>query len=332
LRQSVFAVAVVCVSAVFLTGCDSSSRDAGVVDRKNRAETSAAATQADLGGDGLGDSQSGSDAVEASRLTLHWAKPGLAPLFIDDGSDDGRGIGDQMFIQIQELMPQYNHVNLSLNYPRLLEELRKGSNVCAILHYTSERARYMAYSRAVVVTPSYQLYVSAKALTRFKEKTGWTGAPASFDQLLSMSDGLKMAVTPGQSYGVQRDEILNRHLDKVELVRSFADQEALVKMLAANRIDMVLGFPWVINYRAEQLDVRSDLVKVPLNDVAQYEASYMACADTPLGRDVVKAIDEISPPVHDRSKSFLPRWLTAKESQQYYGVYYEYFFEAKSLP
>jgi len=280
----------------------------------------------------LVDSHSNSIAVKAGKPTLYWAKPGLAPLFIDDGSDDGRGIGDQMFVQIQELMPQYHHVNLSLNYPRLLEELRKGSNVCAILHYTPERAKFMVYSQAVVVTPSYQLYVSAKALTRFKEKTGWAGASDSFDRLLSMSDGLKMAVTPGQSYGAERDEILGRHLDKVELVRSFANQETLVKMLAANRMDMVLGFPWVINYRVELLDVRSDLVKVPLNDVAQYEASYMACADTPLGRAVVKAIDEISPPVHDRSKSFLPRWLTAKESQLYYGVYHEYFFEAKSLP
>mgnify|MGYP002700288134 CR=1 FL=1 len=332
MRQSIFAVVVICLNAILLGGCDSSSREAERIDAKSRTDALEVTVPTELTPDDLIDTDLNHNAVNTARPLLHWAKPGLAPLFIANGSDQGRGMGDQMFVQVQELMPRYDHVNLSLNYPRLLEELRKGSNVCGILHYTPERARYMVYSRAVVVTPSYQLYVSAKALARFKEKTGWAGAPASFDQLMSMSDGLKMAVTPGQSYGAGRDEILNRHVDKVELIRSFADQEALVKMLAANRVDMVLGFPWVINYRAEQLDVRSDLVKIPLNDVAQYEASYIACADTPLGRDVVKAIDEISPPVHDRSKSFLPRWLTAKESQLYYGVYHEYFFEAKPLP
>lgn len=332
MRQAIFIVAVICASAVLLGGCDFSSQEPEKIDVKRHGEAPEAVAATELSAGIQPGDHSGQNAVKTAKPVLQWAKPGLEPLFIDDGTDVGRGVGDQMFVQVQELMPQYDHVNLRLNYPRLLEELRKGSNVCAILHHTPEREKFMVYSQAVVVTPSYQLYVSTKALPRFKEKTGWAGESASFDQLLSMSHGLKMAVTPGQSYGAERDKILNRHFDKLEVIRSFADQEALVKMLAANRMDMVLGFPWVMNYRVEQLDIRSDMVKILLSDVAQYEASYIACADTPLGRSVVQSIDEISPPVHDRSKSFLPRWLTAKESQSYYTVYHEYFLEAKPLP
>ncbi len=322
-----FVVAMaICISTLVLVACDSPSKDVGsveVIEAKAEHQERAISNQIET---------SSEDEVHVDKPVLHWAKPGLAPLFIDDGTDEGRGIGDQMFVQVKDLMPQFYHVNLNLNYPRLLEELRKGSDVCAILHYSDERAKFIVYSKSVIITPSYQLYVSAKGLESFKKKTGWKGGPASFEELLSKSHGLRMAITPGQSYGAERDAILARHIDKVELIRSFADQEALIKMLAANRMDMVLGFPWVINYRLEQLDVRSDLVKVPLNDVAKFESAYIACADTELGRRVVKAVDEISPPIHDRSKSFLTRWLTAKESQEYYGIYHDYFFEDQELP
>ncbi len=266
------------------------------------------------------------------KPVIHWAKPGLAPLFVHEGANAGRGIGDQMFGDVQALMPQFHHVNLRLNYPRLLEELRRGSDVCAILHRTPEREAYMVFSRPVVITPSYQLYVSVKGLERFKQQTGWNGAPASFDQLLSNSDGLKMAVTPGQSYGAERDEILARHANQVELVKSFADQRALIKMLAANRMELVLGFPWVVNYATELLDIRADLVKVELNDVPQYEPAYIACADTAFGKRIVDTVDGISPSVHDRSKSYLTRWLTAKESQSYFAVYHAHFVEGTPLP
>lgn len=325
MQHSVVAGLFVCVS-LLLIACDHRSNEDEVIQVKVRsAEASPTALSSTL------DSES-SDEIHVDKPVLHWAKPGLAPLFIDEGEDLERGVGDHMFVQIQELLPQYYHVNLRLNYPRLLEELRKGSNVCAILHHTPEREKYMAYSQAVIVNPSYDLYVSAKGLKHFKDATGWSGNATSFDALMARSEGLKLAITPGQSYGAERDAILKRHGDKAEVIRSFADHQALVKVLAANRVDMVLGFPWVMNYHLEKLDSHSDLVKVPLNDVKQYEASYIACAETALGREVVSSINAISPSVHDRAKSFLPRWLTAKESQLYYGIYHDYFYDGKALP
>ncbi len=324
--RSLFVTSVVlCAFSLLLLGCDSSSKE-GIALNGGQLNSS------DDDGSEFTQAVIPVEKIPSEKPLLRWAKPGLAPLFIDDGSDEGRGIGDQMFVQAQELMPQFDHLNVRLNYPRLHEELRKGSDMCAILHYTQARDEFMVFSEPVIVSPSYQLYVSAKGLDKFKEKTGWQGGSASFDELLSKSYGLRLAVTPGQSYGIERDTILARYADRLELVRSFADHEALVKMLAANRIDMVLGFPWVVNYRLEQLDVRSDLVKVPLNDVPRYESAYIACADTGLGRRVIEAVNAISPPIHDRSKSFFTRWFTAKESQEYYGIYHDYFYENKALP
>jgi len=311
------------LSTLLLFACDAPSND----DDVTRMNTPVPKANTDAALNSTPESE-----VHVGTPVVQWAKPGLAPLFISTGAERERGVGDQMFVEVQDMMPQYNHVNLNLNFPRLLEELRKGSNICAILHHTQERADFSAYSQSVIVTPSYQLYVSAKGLERFKEKTGWSGEPMSFDEIMSKSRGLKIAITPGQSYGSERDGILKRNADKAEVVRSFANQETLVKMLAANRMDMMLGFPWVINYVMEKLDADADLIKVPLNDVVQYEASFIACADTPLGQSVVASINNISPPVHDRVKSALARWLTEKERQLYYEVYQEYYYEGKSLP
>ena len=326
-RHTFIAVVVVCMSTLLLIACDGPSKDGDVTRVNSRPVVPVpqvnvdAALNVDLEND-----------IHVEKPVLQWAKPGLAPLFISDGADRGRGVGDQIVALIEKLMPQYNHVSLNLNYPRLLEELRKGSNVCAILHYTPEREKFMAYSQSAIITPSYQLYVSAKALERFKEQTGWLGGPTSFDDIMAKSRGLKFAITPGQSYGSERDEILKRHADKAEIIRSFANQETLVKRLAVNRIDMILGFPWVINYIVDKLAMGTDLIKVPLNDVLQYEASFIACANTPWGRTAIASINSISPPVHDLAKDLLPRWLSENESQSYYDVYQKYYHEDKLLP
>ena len=319
MRHSPVFAFVVCLS---LCGCDtrqSAPSDSAAVDHAKSVTTSEAVS-------GL------EKTTQADLPLVQWAKPGLAPLFINSDEDREQGIGDQMFVQIQSEMPQFRHMNLFSNYARLLEEMRKGSDLCAILHKTPKREEFMVFSEPVVITPSYQLYISQKGMPRFIEKTGWDGNPIAFDDLLSRSRGLSLAVTPGQSYGVERDTIIERHLDKIELIRSFADHEALIKMLAAERMDMVLGFPWVVNYRLEKLDIRKDLVKIPLNDVAAFETAYIACSDTPVGRRVVDAVNAISPPVHDRAKSFLTRWLTAEESIAYYRVYHDFFIESVPLP
>jgi len=315
------------MSTLLLTACDRPSRDDGVTRANNRPITPMPQVNA-----GTALSTDLENGIQVDKPVLRWAKPGLAPLFLDDGPDRGRGVGDQVFVQVQKLMPQYSHINLSLNYSRLLEELRRGSDVCAILHHSQERDTFLVYSQPIIATPSYQLYVSAKGLKRFKDKTGWAGGLASFDDIMSKAQGLSIAITPDQSYGSDRDKILARHADKAEVIKGYSDQKALVKMLVANRMNMMLGFPWVINYEMERLGAGAELVKVPLHDVAQYEAVFIACADTPVGRAVVSSIDNIYPPVHDRVKDLLSRWLTRKENQEYYGVYQEYFFEGKPLP
>lgn len=327
MRQIVIAVIVICMSALFLLACDAPTKGSGSTGESNLSVVSTSDLYA-------GEAQSSDleSGIDIGKPVLRWAKPGLAPLFISDGADQGGGVGDRVFAQIQALMPQYHHVNLNLNYPRLLEELRKGSDVCAILYHSEEREKFVIYSQPIIATPSYQLYVSAKGLKRFKEKTGWTGGPVSFDDIMSKSKGLTIAITPGQSYGPDRDEVLARHADKAEVIKGYADQDTLVKMLVANRMDMVLGFPWVINYEVNLLEVSTELIKVPLQDMPPYETVFVACADTPLGRAAVAAINNISPPVHTRVKGLLSPWLTDEENQSYLEVYREYFLEGKPLP
>ena len=277
----------------------------------------------------------GSESLTASadaKPVIHWAKPGFAPLFIYDGVEQNRGIGDQIFSEIQELMPEYSHVNLKLNYSRLFEELLKGSEVCAILHHIPEREEFLVYSKPIIIYPTYQLYVSQKGLQRFKEQTQWSGGPIGFNHIMAKSRGLKMLITPRQSYGVDRDEVLKRYGDNVEFVKNFAGKDAMVKMLAADRMDMTLSLPLLMNYRMERDEIRSELVKVQLADVGRYDKSHIGCADTPQGRSVIATIDSLSPAVHERSKELVPRWLTAKETQEYYDIYQPYFFEGQTLP
>lgn len=298
-------LAFISISALCISACDSSNEP-----RKPTASSAKLAA-----------------AEPQSQVSpvVYWAKPGFAPLFILKGPFKERGMGDEIFSLLQQRIPGFKHINTEANYPRIITEMRKGTNMCAILHHNDERAEFMYFSKPVVITPSYQIYVSKKGRKALNERFDRDVKKESFDTLLSRSQGLNMAITPKQSYGPDRDGIIGKYRDSIEFSYNFTEQTTLMKRLASDRIDMVLAFPWVFNYELDLLGLHSHISKIHLTDMPIHQVSNIGCAKTSVGKQIVDAIDTMSPAPHAFLKEVVVDWLTPQEVNEYRSAYSTYF-------
>lgn len=266
--------------------------------------------------------------VGAGDNIIYWGKPSFAPMYITSGEDRNLGFGDIIVRELEKLLPQYQHEETRANYIRLMSEINRGNNTCVILHKTPEREQFAYYSNVLLLSPSYQLYSSASAQNKFQHFSGWREGQVSFNDLLANSEQLRMAKTPGHSYGQARDEIIRRHQKNLKIIKGYAGQKSLIKMLLAERVDLILEFPWVVNHHLKKFKIKpSQLKKVTLTDVPAYEPAYIACPKTPWGKKLVTALNSIEPPIHIQLGAYIEDWLEPVEMEEFRRASREYFGE-----
>lgn len=268
--------------------------------------------------------------ISQNANTIYWVKPGFEPLYIASGPLRDQGFGDRVITDLEQHLPHYTHKVMRANYMRLMAELRRGHNVCAILHYTPQRAAYIHYSNQLILAPSYQLYSSKDTMERLQHHPGWVEGRTSFETLLANNPKLRMALTPGHSYGKERDQIIYRYREQLDIVRGYAGQETLLKMLMAMRLDVILEFPWVVNHYQRQLGIApGDTHKVVLDDVPAYEPAYIACPKNAWGKAVVTAVNNISPAIGIQVRHYIEGWLEPSEIENYRKANHEFFADSQ---
>lgn len=258
--------------------------------------------------------------------SVQWVRPGFEPLFINSGVYRNQGIGDLTIVELGKALPQYKHATLNANYIRALTEIRRGNNACMILHRSAEREKFIYFSNAVFFTPSYQIYILSSQRSKFSLASSEYNGGVGFETFLTNSREMRMAHSRGHSYGKTRDAIFKRHRNKLQISHGYSGQRALIKMLLAGRVDFFLEFPWVVNHHLRELKINpAKLYKIQLTDVPAFDPSYIGCPQTVWGRSLISEINKLSPPMHQRVRDFVLRWLTPQEVKQYQQAYSEYF-------
>ncbi len=262
-----------------------------------------------------------------AESTVLWAKqPGYDPTFIVAGANQNRGVGDLIFDKLQRHLPQYQHDTIRANYIRTLTEIRRGNNVCALLHPTAERGQFVHFSNTVLLTPTYHLYTLVSQKNRFSQLAELHNDKMRFNQLLANSQRLRMAHTRGHSYGKTLDDIFEQHRDNVQISKGHAGQKALIKMLLAGRVDFILELPLVLNYQLRELNIDySEFHKVILSETPTYIPISVGCAKTPWGKSLVGALNKVLPALQKQIEELVVIWLAPEEAKAYRLAYSQYF-------
>ena len=194
-----------------------------------------------------------------------------------------------------------------------------------MLFKNDSRSEFIAFSDPIIMIPSYQLYVSQEAKNHFDDSFGTDVRKETFQNLLSRSNGFTMAMNPSQSYGITRDALIKKNIDHFDVYKNYSDQSIILKMLAVNRVQMSLFFPWVFNYRQDELGLRDSTYKINLTDVSEHVLVYVACPKTEIGLKLTAQINSLDSDFNKQLKQIVKEWLLPEEVEQYEKAYDQYF-------
>jgi len=223
---------------------------------------------------------------QVAWLTAHW--PPLMEL------DESRRhiTGGQRGVQLKMLqasLTQYNHINEEMPWSRFWYIVKKGDKVCNCMAIkTREREAIAQFSIPIsVALPSY--------IIMRKETFGQLGSPDALSLIDLMQDKRFSGILiKKRSYSNGIDEILQKQETGSNITRSFIDVETSIKMLARNRMDYILEYPFVITRTVDRSlpDLKDMFVHVPIREIAPFYFIYVACPKNEWGREMIRNIND----------------------------------------
>jgi uncharacterized protein (TIGR02285 family) len=228
-----------------------------------------------------------SAAAHAQDKVL-WLKTEWPPVFMRNS----QGFGDHSLAWLIERLPGYAHEIRGLPLPRLLKLMEDTENtVCAngLLRTPDREAKYLI-SRDLMRLPALGLVVrttDAKAYDPLRNDKG----EVEFRRLMQQ-EALDGVVNENRTYGHVLDELL-RHPVSGKTYARLPKTSGMVSMLAANRVDWALLYPFEAIWLARQEQTAPVLTVLPIAELPSLSNGGITCYRTPLAKNLVAQIDRI---------------------------------------
>jgi len=108
---------------------------------------------------------------------------------------------------------------------------------------------------------------------------------------------MSVGVRSGRSYGAAADALLKTYDGKPNLFRLTTPDasKSLFQMVAAERLDVVLGYPFEGAYHLAQDNPAANkgLKFYLLSEQTDYVLVHVVCAKSPLGQEVIRKVDAV---------------------------------------
>lgn len=227
-----------------------------------------------------------SGAVYAQDKVL-WLKTDWPPVF----RSNDKGFGDQALAWLIQRLPGYSHDIRRLPLPRLLKTLDEPQAiVCAsnLLRTPAREAQYLI-SRDIMRMPALSLVVRSADVNAYAGLRNSKGE-IEFRRLLeSRLDGV---VNENRSYGPVLDGLLQVAPATAPVTR-LPRTSSMVSMLAANRVDWILLYPFEAIWQARQEQTAPVLSNLPIAEIPPFGDGGVTCNRTPGAVRLVADIDRI---------------------------------------
>ncbi|MFK0086595.1 TIGR02285 family protein [Pseudomonas sp. NPDC090755] len=253
-----------------------------------------------------------------AKERLLWLLRDLPPLTIYEGASKGQGVIDHLLPMLIDNMPEYEHSIIRVNRARGIQMLQESGFTCdPTLLWTPERARYVHFSQPSLGMLSSGLVIRQQdqALVAPYLKNQQVDLPA-----LLANTPLKLGVVAERSYSPPVDALL-KTLPNDTLSRHYGNDAAanLLQMQQLGRLQLLLGYWPEARYLIQQQGWSSnDYRFYPIQGGARYQFIRVGCADTPLGREAVKHINQLLQPSRRETLADLyALWLDPELREQY---------------
>lgn len=257
--------------------------------------------------------------ARASEPVVRWLITDFPPLFILSGPEREHGLADIAQDIAAQRLTAYRHqrVEVPANYPRIEQEMKSLDNACfAGFLKTPAREKAFVFSQAYRLMLPIHLYVMAD-----REQPPVHDGEVDLQALLA-SGRFRLGVLGGRKYGTSIDPLLDEHAADRQVYRRYAlDQlDGLLGMLAAQSrdIDGVLAYPNEVAHRATASGKAPPNVRrYAIKGTPAYQAGYIACSNSDLGRALVKGIDQLLPEIRPAVARAYSATLQGDDKQRY---------------
>ena len=251
---------------------------------------------------------------------MKWRVISWPPMYIVKGEFKGQGIYDNVIKKLSDNLPQYKHSTIKMNTARVLKDMKNGEKIC----HPSVLAQSGTSLMNSILIP-HQIIMHKDAFKRLGDVKEY-----SIKELLN-NKKFKGGIVPNR-YSTTINEIINNIEDKKHLNIN-ANYESLINLLFKNRIDYIIEYAVVVNFKAKELNKKNLTISLNITDSGQdkFLPVYTKCPENEWGKLLISRINKI---LIDESKEadFLDsriKWYNEEDQKSLKSIYKEHYFKDK---
>lgn len=228
-------------------------------------------------------------SVTHAKEQMNWSVINWPPLMILQGENTGEGRYDLFLDLLQQQMPQYQHSKIEMNWNRVWTDIKAGKKVCNIMSLkNNKRTQFALFSNPSSVTLSNRIILKASTYELL-------GKPASLSiSELANHSKLSGAIESSRSYTQALDKLIDERSEHSKLKHYVTNSVQLMKMLTVGRFDYLIEYPFIASYLLKGMDKpNTKIISVPIQEIAPYSVSYLACPKTPWGEERIRVYNEV---------------------------------------
>lgn len=232
-------------------------------------------------------------AGDDEPVLIHWLVPDYPPAYIERGPRAGQGQGDQVLEWFRRALPEYRHSVRRESLARTMGILASAEgNFCVpgFPHFPGIREAMVAGNPIGVVPP-------LRVITLRDKVAGLPMRDGRVSLEAAMADtDLSLAVVAGRDY-LDVDDLVRRHRDQANVLTvSPGDMVgSLFGMLLSGRVDYLVEHGFMLPYvRSLEPERGEQLVMLPMREARQTVTLYPLCRNNAWGREVVRALNDIT--------------------------------------
>ena len=265
-----------------------------------------------------------------AKDTINWLYPDFPPTNIVSGTYKGEGVVNKMQKNIFKYLSDYEHREVTANFARILENMKKKQNICSsALLWNESRAKFIEYSIESFWVYPNMLIIKKEDIDQFKEYKDSNGNYSLEDILKDKK--LILGYSFGRSYGTVLDKILKQYANNRNSM-PIAQQsllKGLLKMLVRDRFDYTLGYNHEVGYVDKEYKITGEFISLPLTEVNKLIPVYIGCSKNKRGRKVIKELNKYLKEVRttDEHQNAYLKWIDSNARDKYPKLIKNYLIE-----
>lgn len=228
-------------------------------------------------------------AQDDDKKVINWFTQTWQPFNIPRGKDKYTGLNDELIQFIHKHLTEYeiNWVNTDLS--RFVQSMKDKNDICKVDFFkTKEREVYSLFSEVPSgIDLNLRVFVMEKKARQLNLKN-----PLNLPQLLANPD-LESNIPLERNYGEAIEAMLAEAEGNGVKLRKDIPIQRILKNFFNGRLDYVIEYSPVITYYAQTSENKGNIYSFAIEGTSPYVISYVACADTDFGREIMPQINKV---------------------------------------